>query len=297
MRKLASCVAAVGSLCLLVPILVLALPPCGEARIAEHLPWGLPGLTEPTTQTYSLQIAYVTCFNTSLRCPEWSAYHARAAYKTPPKREGEYETMRDHLNADADAYTHTGFDRGHLAPYRFSGGSREDTAVGCSGLFCDEAVFQINYMTNVAPQYPSFNRSGGLWYELENMIARSVDKIDVWVIAGTIFWDGVATAIGPERAIRVPDAFYQIVAWEVPDSALPQVLCFLFPHQRGRAGEVRDFLASVDLVEALTGFDFFALLSDADEAALEACNTARYWDAFAALAGAGEALCAQVPLD
>ena len=55
--------------------------------------------------------------------------------------------------------------------------------------------------------------------------------------------------------------FYKIVIF-LDETEQPAVLAFLFPHQRvvhrlGRQTAIPYFLVSVDLIEAMTGLDFF----------------------------------------
>jgi hypothetical protein len=61
-----------------------------------------------------------------------------------------------------------------------------------------------------------------------------------------------------------------------------RVLAFLFPHERTRRGELEDLLASIDLIEALTGLGFFGgvNISAEEEAAFEAENTVGNWVPF-----------------
>jgi len=251
-----------------------------ELRIEEHLRWGVPDLTSPSSQTLSIQTAYIVCFNLERRCPDWAAYFVTSDYLDTPPRKGEYEKRTDHLGARYDDYTNSGYDRGHLAPFKISGGIRGDQDVGCNGTFCHDAVVEINYMSNIAPQYPSFNRNGGLWYELESLVRKRAKRTDLWVIAGSIFWDGVIEMIGPESDIYVPHAYYKIIAWTDKTSDFPKALAFLFPHQKERVGAINDFLVSVDLIEALSGFDFFSNLDEGSECELESVNTSIYWESF-----------------
>lgn len=89
--------------------------------------------------------------------------------------------------------------------------------------------------------------------------------------------------VGPDDDIAVPNAFYKIIIRKPAEGgSKPRVLAFLFPHQRKRRGALEDFLVSVDLVEALTGLDFFGGLDmpAEDKAAFEAENTAGNWATF-----------------
>lgn len=264
-------------LLLVIPVLAFGWSPLKQERIDEHLPWGIPILPEPLVQTLSFQTAYIACFNLDHNSPDWSAYHIAPTYLNTPPRE-KYKTFYGHLGANYDDYTNSGYDRGHLAPFKIAGGIRNGLSEGACGIgYCDQVVREINLMSNIVPQYPSFNRSGGLWYELETRVREHVgDGHDVWVVAGTILWDGTVSTIGGPADVHVPHAFYKIIAWGAAPE-VPQVAAFLFPHQESRVGELVDFLVSVDLIEALCGCDFFALLDDEIEAELERQNTVSSW--------------------
>jgi endonuclease G len=61
---------------------------------------------------------------------------------------------------------------------------------------------------------------------------------------------------------------------------LPRVLAFLFPHSRVRHGDLEDYLVSIDVVEALTGLDFFNEFGEEVQRALEDTDTFENWDGF-----------------
>ena len=56
--------------------------------------------------------------------------------------------------------------------------------------------------------------------------------------------------------------FYKIVVTE--NNNIPKILAFLFPHQIKKHGDIQDYLVSVNIIEALTGLDFFPELNDED---------------------------------
>jgi len=58
------------------------------------------------------------------------------------------------------------------------------------------------------------------------------------------------------------------------------VLAFLLPHHREAHGDIEDFLVSVDIIEALTGLDFFSEMKDEIEKPLEAEDTWLNWGTF-----------------
>ncbi len=68
--------------------------------------------------------------------------------------------------------------------------------------------------------------------------------------------------------IRIEKAF---------DAGVPTILAFLFPHQRSAHGNIEDFLVTVNVIESLTGADFFNALDDQTEKWLEDQDTWEVW--------------------
>lgn len=259
--------------------------------IEEHVFGGLPSL-----DNLHVRQGYVTSYLPGARVPRWVAYHVVPEYRQTPPRKNRFETYRtdpdiDNPVSDSDyngLKATRGFARGHLAPYAVMGGDRDDDGeLAPEDEFDSDTVFQANYMSNIAPQHhDEFNGTGGLWFELE----RTVQDVwieqnlgEVWVFAGCVIGLGDHEAVGPEHDILVPPMFFKIVVREPgPDeeSDLPQVLAFLFPHQRQAHGQIEDFLVTVDVIEALTGLDFFHELSDPVEAVMEDMDTFANWQLF-----------------
>lgn len=106
-------------------------------------------------------------------------------------------------------YVKSGYDRGHLVP----SADMEWSSASCHDAF---------YMSNMAPQYPSFNR--GEWKSLEmrvREIAKTEDSIVVMV--GPIFDKPIAKCM--DKGLPVPTRFWKVVwapksgkkwAWVMP---------------------------------------------------------------------------------
>lgn len=292
-----------------VPLLSLAQPAPAPftaedlALIDEHVYGGLPGF-----QNVLVRQGYVVSYNSETRTPNWSAYHVIPEYRQTPTRKGRFSSFRADPDVDGEArdsdyvglLDSRGYARGHLAPYAVMGGDRDD-----DGQFAEfhendssnvgdpddaETIFEANRMTNIAPQHhEGFNgfTSGpesveGLWFELERFVQDDLvvgAGREVWVFAGCIFGPGEMEQIGPDENITVPPMFYKIVIME-DDNDDPLVLAFLFPHQRVRHGDLFSFLVTVDVIEAMTGLDFFSELDDDEEAVLEDTDTWLFVEAF-----------------
>jgi endonuclease G len=192
----------------------------------------------------------------------------------------------DNEAADADyngLFTTRGFARGHLAPYAVMGGDRdEDGQLAQTDNDDAMTVYQSNYMSNIAPQHHyAFNGPSGLWGRLERWVqdklVREQGK-EIWVFAGCVFGSGEHEKVGSNQDILVPPMFFKIVVMENPDTGVPTVFAFLFPHQRSSHGEMEDFLVTVDIIEALTGLDFFHELHYQMENWLEDQDTWAFWE-------------------
>jgi len=259
--------------------------------IEEHVFGGLPSLTH-----LRVRQGYVTSHLPGARVPHWVAYHVIPEYRETPPREGRFSRFRADPDIDDPVVTGDytglfdtrGYARGHLAPYGVMGGDRDnDGEFALTDDFDAQTVFQGNFMSNIAPQHHNaFNGAGGLWFELERRVQDLWvrDNLgEVWVFAGCVLGPGDHEAVGPDHDILVPPMYFKIVVREPdPDDEgdLPQVLAFLFPHQRVAHGEIEDFLVTIDVIEALTGLDFFNELSDPVESVLEDTDTVENWNLF-----------------
>lgn len=144
-------------------------------------------------------------------------------------------------------------------------------------------VYEINYLSNIAPQdHNGFNGGTGVWRNLERYIQETIVKgqqKEVWVITGTVLGKSELEKVGPNNDITVPPMFFKIVVREDEEGS-PLVLAFLMPHHKEAHGNIEDYLVSVDIIEAMTGFDLFRELEDEQEAELERIDTWVNWKEF-----------------
>ncbi len=97
------------------------------------------------------------------------------------------------------------------------------------------------------------------------LIDEATDGVtDLWAFAGCIWGPQEMEKIGKteSRQTEVPPLFYKIIILEQDGLDYPWVLAFLLPHHRSARGEIADYLVSVDIIEALSGQDFFSDLDD-----------------------------------
>ena len=273
------------------------------AALGIHLVGG-----KPSAGSILVRRAYVFEYDVARRLPRWAAWRATGEFRSPPKRADAWDNFHPDPQVPDPVvygdYTHSGFARGHIVPYYISGGdrngngkdaecSKEDQALGrdkdCKTVekrpvqdpYDACTVFEVNYMSNVVPQYQlGFNGGGGLWYELELMVRDAIDKggQEFNLVAGPVFSDDSIRKIGPHSDIHVPHSFFKIVIHD------GRPLSFLFAHDKEANGpgcplhaELRDCVVSVDKVELATGLDFFTELPEASQHSIEARRNFDLW--------------------
>jgi endonuclease G len=161
-------------------------------------------------------------------------------------------------NISNDDYKNSGYDRGHLAP-------------AGDMSFSDETMAQSFYLSNMAPQNPSFNR--GIWKKLEQQVRQwAIDDKVVYVVTGTILTRGLP-AIGLNK-ITVPALFYKVIL----DYTKPDIkgIGFIMPNI-GSQEPLQHYAVSIDSVEKITGTDFFYQLPDDQESIIESTVDLSKW--------------------
>jgi endonuclease G len=176
-----------------------------------------------------------------------------------------------YLVLDED-YSSSGFDRGHVVP-------NADRNLSGS-IPIQQATF---LMTNMLPQSPDSNQ--GPWEKFERHLRDAFVNSgqELYVVAGGVGIggtgnNGFATTIANGN-VTVP-AYSWKVALVIPAGSgddisrvtgTTRTIAVVMPNIMGiRNDDWRPYLTSVDAVEQLTGYDFFANVPDAVENAIEA---------------------------
>lgn len=201
--------------------------------------------------------------------PLWVTYRLEAvtpgASGSRPSRFSADTRTLPFWQVSHDDYTHSGYDRGHLAPN-----------YAIAKVHGREAQLQTFLMTNISPQTPDLNRQ--LWQRLEEsaMDHFAPLKGETWVITGPVFGDAVER-LSSSWKVQIPEAFYKIFIAPPKGDRPLKVLAFLMP-QSVRGNEPLDqFLVSVREIEALTGLDFMHQLPDELENQVETSVNPEPW--------------------
>lgn len=189
-----------------------------------------------------LNTHYCLDFNIEHKQPNWVYYMLTGTHiagSTP--RSSSFRDCRegDVKSASQADYRGSGYDRGHLCP-------------AADMKLSKEAMAETFQMWNMSPQEPSFNR--GRWADAEAHVRRWIrdDSDTLFVVTGPVFI-GNKGSIG-KGCVTVPGFFYKVVYCPRRGGA-----AFLMPNGRVQA-PLHSWQVSIDLIEALTGIDFFPQL-------------------------------------
>jgi endonuclease G, mitochondrial len=160
--------------------------------------------------------------------------------------------LPSHVCSSLQDYSGTGFDRGHLA-------------AAANHLLSEDALDETFYLSNISPQVGlGFNRSGGLWFDLEHHIREVVHDVGyAHVISGPLYLatkrrDGskeVSYKVLGKNNVAVPTHFFKIL---VTDSSkgLGLSQAWILPNRAKKSHETYStFKVPVSEVLQLAGLD------------------------------------------
>jgi endonuclease G len=217
-----------------------------EINIAwDHLPIGYPlALTTDTILSYK---GFDLAYNEQYEQAAWVAY-VLTREEIESGNIGRTDNFRPDPNlltgsASLADYRGSGFDRGHLAP---AGDMKWDTT----------AMSESFLMSNMSPQAPAFNR--GIWRKLETRVRDwAMEKDSLYVITGPVL-SPIDSVIGENR-VGIPQYYFKVlVDLSPPDHSF---IAFLLPNT-GSSDSLYRFAITVDSLEKVTGYDFFATAPD-----------------------------------
>lgn len=161
--------------------------------------------------------------------------------------------------ASKSDYWHSGYDRGHLAPsadFRWS----------------SKMVSESYFYSNMSPQKPELNRQ--TWAQLEDWVRKYAVSFQepVFVITGPILKEGLEK-LG-DNGVSIPEQYFKIIMDLSGDEH--KGVAFLMSNGVNDK-DLASYAVSIDVVEKLSGIDFFPTLEDIEEDKLEAMADPTKW--------------------
>lgn len=236
-------------------ILACSVQLSGAQENSDNLIYGIPSSPDLLLNRRGFAIGYSHLY----RQPLWVCYILTDNQLNIPKirRSNKFRPDPDiAVNPVKPAeYRRSGYDRGHLAP-------------AADMSYAELPMRQSFYMSNISPQIPGFNR--GIWKRLELQIRKWAQlERKLYIITGPLFLN--PQNIRKMKSIPVPDAFFKLILDLTPPR---KMAAFIIPNHTTKK-RLKGFSVTVDMVEALTGFDFFSGLPD--EARMESRNQIDFW--------------------
>ena len=241
-----------------------------------HLSLGNPSNAVADLQQFNNYLmekpSFALSYNRDKGTPNWVSWHLENDWTGSLPRTDTFRAdpavSPDWYRVQSTDYFASGFDRGHLTP----NADRDNPA----SIPLNQETF---LMSNMVPQAPNNNQ--GPWADLENFLRTLLPANEVYIVAGPAGVggsgdNGPATTIANGH-VTVP-AFTWKVALVLPhgDSDLSRVnaatrtIAVIMPNDNGINSDWQTHLTTVDAVEALTGYDFFANVPDIIENSIEA---------------------------
>lgn len=205
---------------------------------------------------------FTVSYNASVHMPNYVAWELNdRKLQSITSRKSNFETDVDVEGcASPDDYRRSGYDRGHMMP-------------AADAKWSEQAMTESHLLTNICPQDHKLN--GGAWATLEaNCRQWAARDSAIIIICGPVLTDRLTRTIGQTNRIPVPERFFKVIL--APYANPPRGIGFLMNNGTNNGG-VQTAAVSIDQIESITGYDFFAKLPDEIENDVEAQCAYHEW--------------------
>jgi endonuclease G len=222
----------------------------GRPPVPITIQWDHPDAGYPATHTTDTILTYTGFtigYNEAFEQAAWVAYvlTREEVLSDSVIRNDRFraDTMIISGSAELSDYRGSGYDRGHLAP-------------AADMRWSNRAMDESFLLSNMSPQEPSFNR--GIWKRLEEKVREwALEKDSIYILTGPVL-NSVVEVIGAND-VGVPGSYFKVlVDLSPPDH---DMVAFLLPHE-GSSSDPVIYAITVDSLESVTGYDFFAWAPD-----------------------------------
>ena len=238
----------------------------GGGSSSVHLTMGNPSnavtsISVPTN--YLMEKAqYAMSYHRDNGTPNWVSWHLATSWLGSTPRQDDFRAdttlPAGWYQVGASSYSGSGYDRGHMCP----SGDRTASVADNSSTFL---------MTNMIPQAPDNNQQ--TWANLETYCRTLAGQgNELYIISGG---QGVSGFINSGH-VAVPTNTWKVIM-VLPSGSndvsrvttSTRLIAVVMPNQNGISTNWRNFRVSVDYVESITGYNFFANVPDSIENTIE----------------------------
>ena len=216
-----------------------------------------------TTNYLMTKPQYALSYNRDNATPNWVAWHLDSSWLGSTARQNDFRNdttlptgWYQVLGTD---YSGSGYDRGHMLP----SADRTLTVTDNSSTFL---------MTNIIPQMQSNNQ--GPWADLETYCRTLAGTTnELYIVSGgvgTIGWIANGRVAVPRETWKVIVVIPKGTNDAARVTSATRTIAVVMPNSGTINTNWRTYRTSIDTVENITGYDFFANVEDAAEIAIEA---------------------------
>lgn len=238
------------------------------------------------------RLAYSLSYNQETMCPNWVMWKLTSEHLDYARMDTVYDRNGvPFLDEKGEAYGISRFDRDlcrnhYIVDMEMSAPRpthedwkdlQDSLSHGhlCPAADCDwspVAQNQAALLSNICPQTAKLNT--GSWNRLEMKCRDWANRYgEIYIVAGPIFDNHHVTKTMGENRVAVPDWFFKVVLCMTP---MPKAIGFVYRNDTA-SHNMEDAVCSVDSVEKCTGINFFPLLPNAIEDAVESHADLREW--------------------
>jgi len=229
---------------------------------AEHMVMGNPSSATTdvsnSTNFLMMKIQYALSYNDNRRTPNWTSWHLDSTWRGSAPRVDDFRADTSlpagYYQVQGTDYQSSGFDRGHMCP------SADRTSTPAD----NDATF---FMTNMVPQAPGNNQ--GPWANLENSLRTFLPGSELYIVSGGSGIGGIGSSGAASvlaSGVTVPNKTWKAaLVLPVGDNDVSRVdvntriIAVIMPNNDGiRPDDWKKYLATVDQIEALTGYDLYS---------------------------------------
>lgn len=241
-----------------------------------HLTLGNPSNAVADLQQFNNYLmekpSFSLSYNRDKGTPNWVSWHLETDWTGSLPRTDTFRAdpavAPDWYRVQSTDYFASGFDRGHMTP----NADRDNPA----SIPLNQETF---LMSNMVPQAPNNNQ--GPWADLENFLRTLLPTNEIYVVSGPAGVGGSGDN-GPATTIANGHVTVPAYTWKVAlvlpigendlsrVNAATRTIAVIMPNQNSINSDWHTYLTTVDAVEALTGYDFFANVPDIVENSIEA---------------------------
>ena len=246
-------------------------PQTPSVHLAMGNPSNAPANLEQFNNYLMEKPSFALSYNRDKGMPNWVSWHLENDWTGNLPRTDTFRAdpavPADWYRVQSTDYVASGFNRGQMAP--------NDDRNNAASMPLSQETF---LMTNVVPQTTD---NQAAWADFENFLRTLLPANEIYIVAGQAGVGGLGDN-GPVTTIANGHVSVPSHTWKVAlvlpagESDLSRVtaatrtIAVIMPNLQGVQPDWHQYLTTVDEVEALTGYDFFANVPDNVENAIEA---------------------------